>query len=241
MAPDAQRPHRPRSDPARTIRLRRPWRRLYTCPAGHTLHPRPLQRTPPGHRVCHAQRRLPGCTASAPRRRRAARSCATTTELIERAWAQARTPEARRDRRRRRSLMERSFAQAANLHHFKRARWRRLWRQQIQDWLIAACQNVRILVSCPCGDHWRSKVRSGSSQPGLSALFPTAAPLCRQSSGEYHSDRSKSRFSVLSAPLGNTPFTHDPSDPFCASNRATDATAPRHRRGTADNQAISVD
>jgi hypothetical protein len=42
--------------------------------------------------------------------------------------------------------MEGSFAQAANLHHFKRARWRRLWRQQIQDCLIAACQNVRILV-----------------------------------------------------------------------------------------------
>lgn len=35
--------------------------------------------------------------------------------------------------------------QAANLHHFKRARWRRLWRQQIQDWLIAAVQNVVLL------------------------------------------------------------------------------------------------
>jgi hypothetical protein len=42
--------------------------------------------------------------------------------------------------------MEGSFAQAANLHHFKRARWRRRWRQQIQDWLIAACQNIKLLV-----------------------------------------------------------------------------------------------
>jgi hypothetical protein len=32
-------------------------------------------------------------------------------------------------------------------HHFKRARWRRLWRQQIQDYLIAAIQNVRILLA----------------------------------------------------------------------------------------------
>jgi hypothetical protein len=32
--------------------------------------------------------------------------------------------------------MEKSFADAANNHHFKRARWRRLWRQQIQDYLI---------------------------------------------------------------------------------------------------------
>jgi len=43
--------------------------------------------------------------------------------------------------------MERSFADAANNHHFKRARWRRLWRQQIQDYLIAAIQNVRILLT----------------------------------------------------------------------------------------------
>jgi hypothetical protein len=45
------------------------------------------------------------------------------------------------------SLMEASFADAANNHHFKRARWRRLWRQQIQDYLIAAIQNVRILLA----------------------------------------------------------------------------------------------
>jgi len=30
---------------------------------------------------------------------------------------------------------------------FKRARWRRLWCQQIQDYLIAAIQNVRILLA----------------------------------------------------------------------------------------------
>jgi hypothetical protein len=45
--------------------------------------------------------------------------------------------------------MEGSFAQSANCHGFKRARWRRLWRQQIQDWLIAACQNMKILVRAP--------------------------------------------------------------------------------------------
>jgi hypothetical protein len=42
--------------------------------------------------------------------------------------------------------MEASFADATNNHHFKRARWRRLWRQQIQDYLIAAIQNARILL-----------------------------------------------------------------------------------------------
>jgi hypothetical protein len=53
---------------------------------------------------------------------------------------------ARRDRRRRRYLMEGSFADAANRHGFKRARWRGLWRQQVQGHLIAACQNIRILL-----------------------------------------------------------------------------------------------
>src|SRR5438876_11983925 len=63
------------------------------------------------------------------------------------AKAQAHSRAAQRDRRRRRHLIEHSFADAANNHHFKRARWRRLWRQQIQDYLIAAIQNVRILLT----------------------------------------------------------------------------------------------
>src|SRR5437016_1218108 len=54
-------------------------------------------------------------------------------ELLNIARAQANSAAARRDRARRRHLIERSFADAANNHHFKRARWRRLWRQQIQD------------------------------------------------------------------------------------------------------------
>jgi len=58
----------------------------------------------------------------------------------------ARSPQARRDRRRRQTLIEGSFAQAANEDGFKRWRWRRLWRQEIQDWLIAAVQNVKVLV-----------------------------------------------------------------------------------------------
>ena len=67
-------------------------------------------------------------------------------ELVQRARAQSRSAAARADRRRRRHLMEGNFADAANNHGFKRARWRRLWRQQIQDWLIAAIQNIRILT-----------------------------------------------------------------------------------------------
>jgi nitroreductase len=96
-------------------------------------------------------------------------------ELIERAWAQAHTSAARRDRRRRRYLMAGSFAQAANLHHFKRARWRRLWRQQIQDWLIAACQNVRLFVRAlgqgPLAMESRDRVQSARSLSSVSVQF----------------------------------------------------------------------
>ncbi len=47
--------------------------------------------------------------------------------------------------------MEGGFADAANCHGLKRARWRRLWRQQIQNSLIAACQNIRILLRAQAG------------------------------------------------------------------------------------------
>jgi transposase len=68
-------------------------------------------------------------------------------ELLHRAREQAHSPEARKDRRRRQAMMEQSFADAANNHGFKRSRWRRLWRQKIQDYLIAGIQNIRILLS----------------------------------------------------------------------------------------------
>lgn len=77
------------------------------------------------------------------------------TELVEAGRAQARSQAARRDWKRRKHIMEGSFADASNNHGFKRARWRGLWRQQIQDWLIAAVQNLRILLKMP---HWRRSV-----------------------------------------------------------------------------------
>jgi hypothetical protein len=42
--------------------------------------------------------------------------------------------------------MERSFADATNRHALKRSRWRGLWKQAIQDLLIATVQNLRKLL-----------------------------------------------------------------------------------------------
>jgi transposase len=67
-------------------------------------------------------------------------------EELEQARAQSQSKSACRDRQRRKHLLEGSFADASNNHGFKRARWRGLWRQKIQNHLIAACQNIRIFL-----------------------------------------------------------------------------------------------
>lgn len=121
---------------------------VYLCPVGHHLKPKRV----------HKRREMTDYVAD----KNVCAKCALRAECthsklgrsIARHWKEseleialtfARLPEAQADRRRRRHLMEGSFAQAANKYHFKRARWRRLWRQQIQDWLIAAVQNIALL------------------------------------------------------------------------------------------------
>jgi len=125
-------------------------RDIYLCPAGQTLRPRrvhairrTLEYKAPA-RICGACALRGQCTRSYHGRtvQRHEKQAA-----LDVARAQAHSRAAWRDRKRRHHLMERSFADAANNHHFKRARWRRLWRQQIQDYLIAAIQNVRILLA----------------------------------------------------------------------------------------------
>ena len=51
----------------------------------------------------------------------------------------------KKDLKTRQHLMERSFARAVRFG-FKRTRWRRLWRVQIQEYLTAAIQNIMTLV-----------------------------------------------------------------------------------------------
>ena len=68
-------------------------------------------------------------------------------KLLDRARRQANTKQAKLDRKRRQHLIERSFADASNLHGFKRARWRGLIKQSIQDPLIAVVQNLRKLIA----------------------------------------------------------------------------------------------
>jgi transposase len=122
----------------------------YRCPAGQTLKPR---RVHPSKRTMEYKASAAVCAACLLRSQCTRAKLGRTVkrhekqEALNLARTQAHSRAAQRSRRRRQHLMEGSFADAANNHHFKRARWRRLWRQQIQDYLIAAIQNVRLLLA----------------------------------------------------------------------------------------------
>jgi hypothetical protein len=123
----------------------------YICPAGQSLRrgryirrQRVWEYAAP-RAVCAACALRAQCTRSQKAARVVSRHEAA--EVLEICRAAAHSAAGRRDRARRQYLIEGSFADATNNHGFKRARWRRLWRQQIQDYLIAAIQNIRILLS----------------------------------------------------------------------------------------------
>lgn len=123
---------------------------VFLCPAGQRLEPRRfIQRNrvweyAAGKGVCTQCVLRTQCTRSKTRRTIWRHEQA---EVLAECRAQAHSAAARRDRHRRQYLIEGSFADAANNHGFKRSRWRRLWRQQIQDYFIGAIQNIRILLA----------------------------------------------------------------------------------------------
>lgn len=123
----------------------------FTCPAGNTMTRCPsrgAQKTIAYTTMKAACRRCPllrKCHGNTKNPVRVIRRH-PDQEFLDIAREQSHSRRAKRDRVRRKWLMEGSFADAANNHGFKRARWRRLWRQSIQDYMIATVQNVRTLV-----------------------------------------------------------------------------------------------
>jgi transposase len=121
----------------------------YRCPAGQTMQPRRLH---PSKKTWEYGLAKDVCTKCALRSQCTRAKQGRTVHRhehqaeLDRARAQSHSPAGRRDRRRRQHLVEGSFADAANNHGFKRARWRRLGRVQMQDWLISGIQNIKILL-----------------------------------------------------------------------------------------------
>jgi len=120
----------------------------YTCPAGQRLKRKSLHISRASidyaapRKVCNACPLRSQCT-----RNKAGRTIKrhVRQEVLDRMRAASRSASAWRDIRTRQHLMERSFARATRFG-FDRARWRRLWRVKIQEYLIAAVQNIEVLL-----------------------------------------------------------------------------------------------
>jgi len=123
----------------------------FTCPAGQVLRRRHYykKRTHYEYKaskgICAQCQLRENCTRSKHGRtlKRHARQDELQIMLKE-----AKGREAKRDIKTRQHLSERSFANSTR-YGYKRARWRRLWRMQIQDFLIAAIQNITVLIAQP--------------------------------------------------------------------------------------------
>jgi transposase len=123
----------------------------YRCPAGQTLTRRKHKQQRQAYEYACPAATCRNCSMRSQCTRAEGGVARTIKrhyeqEAIDTAREQSHSRAARRDRQRRKWLMEGSFADAATHHGFKRARWRRLWRQRIQDLLIATVQNLRTLV-----------------------------------------------------------------------------------------------
>lgn len=160
---------------------------VYICPVGHPLKPKRVHKRREmtdyvaDKKVCARCPLRTECTRSKTGRSVARHWKETELEI---ALAFARLPEAQADRRRRRHLMEGSFAQAANKHHFKRARWRRLWRQQIQDWLIAAVQNIALLCGPIASGVPAKRPRTPKNASGRAFSFSLRTRSCLHASDD---------------------------------------------------------
>lgn len=144
-------PHKAvREDPAlfaRSLFIYDPATDTYRCPAGETLTRYGIcdnrRRYRTRHGVCSACPLQTQCTASSQGR---VLSRQVRQDAID--WADTcLRPAQRKTRMRRRKIRaEGSFADAANRHGYKRARWRRLQRVTMQNQLIATVQNLRKLL-----------------------------------------------------------------------------------------------
>lgn len=121
----------------------------YVCPAGQRMYPRRLHGARQNWEflaragVCNGCSLRNQCTRSKTGRsiKRHDRQ-----DELDRAKQRSSSTRAYKDRRRRMHLIEGSFAHGVNHHHLDRSRWRRLFNQRVQDWLVAAVQNIGIMI-----------------------------------------------------------------------------------------------
>jgi transposase len=123
----------------------------FTCPAGQVLRRRHYYKKRTHYeykgskKICAQCQLRENCTRSKHGRTLKRH---VKQEKLDAMLKYATSREAKTDIRTRQHLSERSFARSSR-YGYKRARWRRLWRMQIQDFLIAAIQNITVLIAQP--------------------------------------------------------------------------------------------
>lgn len=133
----------------------------YTCPAGQQLIRRAFRRDKDAYRyvaparVCRSCPVRSHCTSS---RRGRSINRPARMQILERAVERVRTEEGKARKKRRKWMMEGSFAQSVPLG-YKRARARGLPNMRIQDYLVAAVQNLLILLRATFFDA-QSRIRA---------------------------------------------------------------------------------
>ena len=146
----------------------------YECPAGKRLKRKSLHEARQGidygapKKECEKCELRPQCTKNKAGRtvKRHLRQ-----EEIDYMRALAGSMQSKKDIKTRQHLMERTFARAKRFG-FKRARWRRLWRVQIQEYITAAIQNIEKLVRYGRGTRNAAAVAMEIAQrKGLNGLF----------------------------------------------------------------------
>jgi len=121
---------------------------IFICPAGQIMKKRKYKKKRMHYeysataKICNSCHLREQCTRSKTGRTLKRHSRQDEIDLM---LTRAIGAESKKDIKTRQHLMERSFARA-NRYGFKRARWRRLWRVQIQEYLTASIQNIMVLL-----------------------------------------------------------------------------------------------
>jgi transposase len=135
----------------------------FTCPAGQLLRRRMYNKRRKTYEyqasaeICASCHLRDQCTHSKTARTLKRHERQNTLDTMLQVAA---SRQAKRDIKTRQHLAERSFAWSTR-YGYKRARWRRLWRVEIQDFLVAAAQNIRILIN-----HTTDKLSKSNAQIG---------------------------------------------------------------------------
>jgi hypothetical protein len=120
----------------------------YCCPTGNRLKPKSLHKSRQSRdyaapkKICAVCQLREQCTKNKSGR---TIKWHLRQEDLDRMREASRSARAKRDIKMRQHLMERSYARGT-LYGFDQARWRGLWRVQIQEYLISAVQNIQVLL-----------------------------------------------------------------------------------------------